>query len=151
MRLANKGASGIDCLTVYSTDGCYRPVVGDIVPPAEVWYIAWSIWFLHEYIVRLAIWDYTHQPQGYSPNVLRIVDFLASDTSPWVNDTGLHRLDGGVARIMNDTWYSGALDGDFKDDGTYNIDHVLWRTLKQWESGEFLRLADGGGLLHAPL
>lgn len=149
MRLSNNGASGIDCLTIYSTKGCYRPVVSDLVGPAEVWYGAWSIWFLHEYLGRLALWDFYHQPEGFSANVPRIVNFLNSDT-PWVNDTGLHRLDKGVAKIMDDTWNNDTLNGEHKDSMNYNIDHVLWRTLKQWETGDFLRLAGGGGLLHSP-
>ena len=45
MRLTNNGVDGIDCMSTYSTEGCYPPVVGDIVQgPAEIWYGAWSIW-----------------------------------------------------------------------------------------------------------
>lgn len=151
MRLANNGVGGIDCLNMYDSKGCYPPVVGAVVPGAEIWYTAWSIWFLNHYLIKLAIWDYNHQPPGFSYNVPRIVNFLDSDNMPWVNDTGLHRLDKGVAKIMNNTWNNDTLNGDHKDDLTYNLSFVLWRTLKQWERGDFLTLAKGGGLLHSPL
>ena len=52
---------------------------------------------------------------------------------------------------MNDTWNNDTLNGDHKDDTIYNLDFVLWRTLKQWQTGDFLRLARDGGLLHSPL
>ncbi|KAL8692873.1 MAG: hypothetical protein Q9224_003873 [Gallowayella concinna] len=152
MRLTNNGVGGIDCLTTYSVEGCYPPKVGEIVKgPAEIWYGAWSIWFLHEYLVKLFLWDFNHQPEGYSANVPRIVNFLSSHNPPWVNDTGLHRLDARVATIMNDTWNSGRLNGDHKDSEGYNFDHVLWTTLKEFESGNFLKLAANGTLLHSPL
>lgn len=44
MRLTNNGVGGIDCLNIYDTKGCYPPAVGNIVPGAEIWYTAWSIW-----------------------------------------------------------------------------------------------------------
>ena len=44
MRLTNNGAAGIDCLNIYEMEGCWAPVAGEIVPGAEVWYWAWSIW-----------------------------------------------------------------------------------------------------------
>ncbi|KAL9603243.1 MAG: hypothetical protein Q9219_001264 [cf. Caloplaca sp. 3 TL-2023] len=119
MRLANKGAAGID--------------------------------FINHFLVKLYSWDFYHQPEGYSANVARVVNFLNSNTMPWVNDTGLRTLGRGVARIMDATWRNGTLNGDFKDSTSYNLDNVLWRTLKKWESGDFLRLAENGTLLHSPL
>ncbi|KAL8800662.1 MAG: hypothetical protein Q9182_005032 [Xanthomendoza sp. 2 TL-2023] len=150
MRLTNNGANGIDCLTTYSgEEGCYAPKIGEIVKgPAEIWYGAW---ILHEYLGKLFLWDTAHQPKGYSANVARIVNFLSSERPPWVNDTGLHRLDKRVAKMMNDTWNAGTLNGDSKDSEGYNLDYVLWRALKKFESGDFLKLAANGTLLHSPL
>lgn len=101
--------------------------------------------------MKLALWDFNHQPEDYSANVPRIVNFLNSDAPPWVNDTGLHQLDKGVAKMMNDTWHSNALEGDYKDDAIYNMQYVLTRTLMKWNLGDFLELANDGGLLHSPL
>ena len=106
---------------------------------------------IHHYLVKLALWDFNHQPEGYFANVPRIVSFLYSDAPPWVNDTGLHRLDKGVAKMMNDTSHSNALEGDYKDDAIYNMQYVLTRTLMKWDLGDFLKLANDGGLLHSPL
>ena len=56
MRLTNKGVSGIDCMSTDSTEGCYRPVEGDIVQgPAEIWYGAWSIWCKPSALLRISI------------------------------------------------------------------------------------------------
>ena len=58
MRLTNKGVGGIDCMSTYSSEGCYHPVVGDIVQgPAEIWYGAWSIWCTPSTLLRIFIFN----------------------------------------------------------------------------------------------
>ena len=87
----------------------------------------------------------------YSPNVPSIVAILNSTAPPWVLDTGLHLVDGKVAKMLNDTWNSDRLNKDFKDSTGYNFQYLLYQAFYNYTSGHFLNLATNGGLLHSPL
>lgn len=106
---------------------------------------------IHHYIIKIAVWDSYHQPTDYFANVPRIINFLNSDTMPWVNDTELHRLDKRVAAILENASVYDDLIQEYRDDTTYNLSNVLWRALWKWGLGDFSKLAKGGGLLHSPL
>ncbi len=106
-----------------------------------------------QYILKLFLYYFVNIASDtvYSSHVPSIVAFLGSTAPPWVLDTGLHLVDGKVAKMLNDTWNSDRLNGDFNESADYNFQYLLYQAFSNYTSGHFLNLATNGGLLHSPL
>lgn len=122
---------------------------------AKVWYGAYTIWFVHEYVSRIHSLFQTRLPRdGYDPNnpTLELVKFLDTG-APWSGDPTFQVLNLAMAKVMDDAWraqlWTGNHANSIQSGLLFLLRHQL-TTLDQRKSPKgfnFLYTAANGALL----
>ncbi|KAL8709766.1 MAG: hypothetical protein Q9220_005552 [cf. Caloplaca sp. 1 TL-2023] len=146
------GGGGGDCTSIATGAGCAPlPRAGGVVQgPAEILYGAYAVWFVNEYITRIYAFVQSISPSG-DIDVTNVVNMFNSgaNNAPWPQDTTGQSTAQRFGKLLDDTSHGAgqALGGYASHSGATQLKFMLQRVLSDFGTGEFLYLAQGGGLL----
>ncbi|KAI4288878.1 MAG: hypothetical protein L6R35_001858 [Caloplaca aegaea] len=144
LKKGNEGAESIDCTRIHE-DSVFFPEKSPCPPPMpdkipqdspELFYAVRSIWYLNNYLLNL--YDQYHdlkQDTSFS-------GLMAFLTEVWPTETDMVAQDAVIARLFNEN------KGSDDNSALTVINLTLLRAFSQFDTGGFLEIATGGGLLH---